>query len=447
MRATLWNPDGPSKADIFARRPLDERKRILASLKRSDLVALNYSFEFWARPKQLPPPGPFRYRLVLAGRRWGKSWAAAQWIRSKVERGETRRIVLAGVNYQEVEKVMVANIQKVFPPDRMPRYLRSNLELRFWPYTDDAPVADLRTSEKPDSFRGHEWDCGWVDELASFDHLEECWLLLNPAMSGRPPKGGNPQLMLTTTPKERKVLYDLLDNPLTVFTEGHSEENAPNLADGTLEAIKFLYSGTGLEDQELGGRLMGSEPGALFQAAWFANNRAPIPPKFKRKLVAVDTSGSGKDTACECGIVVLGLSEDGKTVYLLEDASLRASPETWALRMAKVYKEHNANEILYESNYGGELIPTMFKQMKLDARFKPVPAKGTKAERALPVSALVQGGKVKFVGTFKDFEMQCCTWTPKSRVSPDRLDAFVHGVMALFGPELPRGIIRIPGYA
>lgn len=261
-----------------------------------------------------------------------------------------------------------------------------------------------------------------------------------------PSEGGSPQLYFTTTPREKKVLWDLLENPLTVFTEAATTENVANLPKDTVKALNYIYQGTRLGEQELGGKLLGRDPGALFDRGWFNDNRSPAPRRFKRKIVAVDTSGSGKDTACECGIVVLGLSEDG-LAYVLEDASLRASPEEWARRMYKAYLDHGCDEILYESNYGGELIPTMFRQMGLKARFRPVAAKGTKAERAQPVSALTQRGRVKFTQVFKDLEMQCCTWTPRDRKSPDRMDAYVHGVAELFpSVVVPRGELRIPGF-
>ncbi|KYF87798.1 hypothetical protein BE20_24955 [Sorangium cellulosum] len=456
MKARSWNPEGESRASQLASMPAQERQRFLASLSPEELAALPHCWDFWARPRQLPPPSvdvsipdcpEWRYWVVFAGRRWGKSRTAAEWIRHRVETGNARRILLAGPNYQDVRKIQVGGLQAVFPTDRRPRYIQSNLELRFWPYTDDAPVADIRTSEKPDGFRGFEWDTGWVDEFASFYSIDDCWLLMNPALSGMTPKGGNPQAIFTTTPRNKKVLHDLLDDPRTVITQGSSRDNIKNLPPGTIEAIEFIYGDSDLAGQELHGQLLGNEPGALFRQEWFNANRASSPLRFKRKIVAVDTSGSGKETAAECGIVVLALSEDGQTAYMLGDYSLRATPEEWARRMYEVYQREGCNEILYESNYGGELIPTMFRQMKLNARFKPVPAKGTKAERAQPVSAMTQGGKIKFVGTFKEFEMQCCTWTPRDKRSPDRMDAYVHGVTELFPAiQVARGKLEIPGF-
>jgi len=47
----------------------------LDSLTPSELVSLPYDWPFWARGKQLPPPGNWRYWLIMAGRGFGKALA------------------------------------------------------------------------------------------------------------------------------------------------------------------------------------------------------------------------------------------------------------------------------------------------------------------------------------------------------------------------------------
>lgn len=448
-----WNPPGKSHADAFKERPAEEQRERLGVLSRRELLALEKAWGWWARPAQLPPPTreialpeseEWRYWIIFAGRMWGKSRTAAEWLRGKIERGEARSIVLAAPRYEDVERIMIANLYNVFPTGRKPKYNRDAHRLSFWPWTPDAPHADICTGEKPDGFRGPEWDCGWLDEFAAFTKLSEVWELLLPAMRAKPPKGGVPQIICTTTPRNKPVLHALLENPQAVLTLGASAENAHNVAGGVLEAVRFIYQDSDLAAQELGGQLLGNEPGALFRQEWFTAHRAPA-PRFKKKIVVVDTSGSGKDTACECGIVLLGLAEDG-TPYVLGDFSVRASPLEWAKRMYDVYLEHKADEIVYECHYGGQLVPSLFTLLKIRAKLVPHPAVGTKAERAQPVRALVQNGRVKFVGAFKQLEMQCCTWVPGDNESPDRMDAFVHGVTYLVPAiRVARGTIVVPG--
>jgi phage terminase large subunit-like protein len=459
VRCRVWNPPGQSLADEFRALPVEERRRRLERLTSRRALALKYEWSFWARPKQVAPPTiditlpdtpEWRYWLVFAGRMFGKSRLAAEQIRRWIEGGEKRCLVLAGPRYEDVERVQIANLEQVFPPDRRPRYNRDEHRLRFWPYTIGAPYADICSGERPDSFRGPEWDGGWLDEFAAFRYLDAVWDRLIPAMRAIPPGGGPPQLVCTTTPRNRPVLHALLDNPAAVLTQGASAENAHNVAGGVLEAVKFIYAGSEFADQELGGQLLGNEPGAMFRLEWFARNRVAAPTKrIQKKIVIVDTSGSSSSTANECGIMLLGLSEDEQTAYLLGDYSFAGGPEDWAKKAFEVYVQHKADALVYESNYGRELVATLFKYIGAKAvNLVPFPAVGTKAERAQPVRALMQQGRVKLVGSFPKFEMQATTWTPAdpARRSPDRMDTFVHGVTYLFpAVQVARGAVLIPG--
>lgn len=449
MTCRLWNPTGVSYADAFKALPAPEKASRWASLTKTQRLRLAFDWSWWARPKQVAPlvvpDAPWRYWAVFAGRMFGKTRLAAEWIRGKVERGEARKILLAAPRYQDVEKVMIPALQRAFPASQRPKYVANKLRVTFYPYTADAPYADVCTGEKPDGFRGNEWDCGWIDEFAAIEKLDEVWQLLLPAMRAIPPKGGVPQLVLTTTPRNKQVLHDLLADPAAVLTQGASAENEHNVAGGVLDAVRFVYGGSDLAAQELDGQLLGNEPGAMFRMEWFNANRAARPERLKRLIIMVDTSGSGSDTACECGILLLGLSEDGQTVYVLADYSLRASPADWAKVVMQAAADHHAI-VHYEANYGGQLVPDLFKLLGFKAPLRPYYARGTKAERAQPTAALTQNRRVKMVGTFPKLEMQCCTWVPGDRKSPDRLDALADGVSELIPAiHVTRGIIQIPG--
>jgi len=457
MQCRIWNPAGCSQADAIKALPVEARRRAFEGLTPRKAHALLYEWGFWARPKQLAPPTlditlpdtpAWRYWLVYAGRMFGKTRLAAEWIRRRIERGEVRQGVLAGPRYQDVERVQIGALMAVFPPAQRPRYNRDQHRITFWPWTDDAPYMDICSGEIPDSFRGPEWDFGWLDEFAAFRRLDEVWERLIPAMRAIPLDGSPPQLCCTTTPRNRRVLHALLEDPTAVLTQGSSAENAHNVAGGVLEAVRFIYGDSEFADQELGGKLLGAEPGAMFRQEQFTANRVSAVPRLRKKIVVIDTSGSSADNANEAGIILLGLSEDEQTAYILGDYSLRGPPDEWALKAFQVYREHGASEILYEKHYGGELVPTIFKLLKLQAKFVALAAVGSKSERAQPVRALMQSGHVKSVGVHRELELQCCTWTPADPPtrSPDRMDAMVHGVTYLFPViKVARGTIKIAG--
>jgi len=63
------------RAEDLARLSEAERKELLAGLSIKEKAALFYSWEFWAREKQLPPPGDWFIWLLLSGRGFGKALA------------------------------------------------------------------------------------------------------------------------------------------------------------------------------------------------------------------------------------------------------------------------------------------------------------------------------------------------------------------------------------
>src|SRR5262245_37542321 len=55
-----------------------------------------------ARPGQRPPAGDWRTWLLLMGRGAGKTRAAAEWVRHRVEAGLARRFALVGATAADV---------------------------------------------------------------------------------------------------------------------------------------------------------------------------------------------------------------------------------------------------------------------------------------------------------------------------------------------------------
>jgi phage terminase large subunit-like protein len=51
--------------------------------------------------------------------------------------------------------------------------------------------------------------------------------------------------------------------------------------------------------------------------------------------------------------------------------------------------------------------------------------------RAEPIGGLIQAGLVHFVGYHRKLEEELVSWIPNVKISPNRLDALVHGVTEL----------------
>lgn len=157
---------------------------------------------------------------------------------------------------------------------------------------------------------------------------------------------------------------------------------------------------------------------------------------FKRVVVAVDPSGCSGDEdtrSDEIGILVCGLGYDG-IGYVLEDLSGHYSPEGWGRVAVQAYDNWQADLIVAEQNYGGDMVRSTVQAHRKNVPFKKVTASRGKAVRAEPVSLLYHAGKIKHVGSFVDLETQMMSFSSagyQGERSPDRADAMVWGFTEL----------------
>lgn len=86
----------------------EQRRTILAGLTPEQLHQLAYSWQFWARPAQLPPEGRgWRCWVLQGGRGAGKTKTASETIRADVEAGRRRSIGAMGMTADTVRRDMV----------------------------------------------------------------------------------------------------------------------------------------------------------------------------------------------------------------------------------------------------------------------------------------------------------------------------------------------------
>lgn len=173
-------------------------------------------------------------------------------------------------------------------------------------------------------------------------------------------------------------------------------------------------------------------------------------PDLRRIVVAVDPSGTrGDGGGDDIGIVVAGIGFDGHG-YILEDATCQMSPEGWGRRAVERYGHYNADRIVGERNYGGDMVRFTVATADKKAAFKEVVASRGKAVRAEPISALYEQGRVHHVGTFSDLEDQLCNFTASGYIgegSPDRADALVWALTELMlSPEKPKPRVGTYGH-
>lgn len=326
-----------------------------------------------------------------------------------------------------------SGILATHPKDFRPLYEKTNRKIT-WP---NGAVAYLYNATEPDQLRGPQHDCGWADELAKFRYMQETWDQLQFGMR----LGSHPRIMVTTTPRPLPLIKKLVVDPDTYVTRGATFDNAPNLARPFLKQIEDRYGGTRLGRQELDGEILSDIPGALWRREDIDLGRmAEVPNDLERVIVAVDPAASSHEGSDENGIVVVGLGRDKDGYargYILEDGSLRGSPEEWASKAVHLYRKWSADRIVAEKNNGGDMVSSVIKAQDRSVPIKLVHASRGKIIRAEPISALYEQHRVHHVGRFDLLEDQMCMFSidnlrDANTGSPDRVDALVWGLTEIF---------------
>lgn len=281
------------------------------------------------------------------------------------------------------------------------------------------------SGDEPERLRGPQHGAAWVDEFCSFRYPHALDML---DMGLR--LGDHPKKVITTTPKPTRALKQLLAQPNTVITNGSTYDNKQNLPKIFIEQILDKYEGTRLGRQELYAELLSEAEDALWTRDLLDDTRVKEHPELAKIIVAVDPSVTANKNSDECGIVVIGRAEH---CYVLEDCSIKTSPEKWARRVINKCVQYQTNHVVAEVNNGGDLVKTVLHNIDKSIRVHDVHASRGKYVRAEPVAALYEQNRVHHVGYFETLEEQMCTYSPiDSDFSPDRMDALVWGITHLF---------------
>jgi predicted phage terminase large subunit-like protein len=408
--------------------PETKRKQVLAGLTEEKAQELLHTWEFWARPNQLPPPGDWRTWLILAGRGFGKTRTGAEWVRAQIENGKCKRIALIAPTAADAREVMVegeSGLMNICPPNNRPLYEPSKRRLT-WP---NGAIATTYSADEPERLRGPQHDAGWLDELASWRRPETFDMFLFGLRLGP-----DPRAVVTTTPKPIKILKELLKDKTTHVTKGSTYDNRANLAPTFFEKVVGKYEGTRLGRQELLAELLEDTPGALWNTVMLEKTRVTQYPELSRVVIGVDPSISNNEGSAETGIIGVGLGDFDRVPYVLEDASLQGSPHEWATAVIATFNKFKADRIVVEVNNGGDMCESVIRMTKggENLPITKVHASRGKYTRAEPIAALYEQGRAHHVGYFPELESQMTTYVP-GETSPDRMDALVWACTALIG--------------
>ncbi|HEY3485649.1 MAG TPA: terminase family protein, partial [Ilumatobacteraceae bacterium] len=384
-----------------------------------------------ARGDQWPPPDPnWLVWFLSGGRGSGKTRTGSEYTRKMSERvGRMALIAPTGADVRDTMIEGESGLLKVASLAGISlKYEPSKRRLTF----PNGCIATTFSAEEPDRLRGPQHGYAWLDEPAHMPLIDEVWSNLMFGLR----LGDRPQVTLTTTPLPTKWVKERAKDPMTRLVRVSTRANMHNLAAAYQEVVIKRYEGTRLGKQELDGMILQDVEGALWNGDILHRADDIDPETMDRIIIAIDPAGSANRRSDETGIVVAGIRGDNG--YVFEDASGKYSPNGWAERALKLYEKYNADAIIAEKNYGGDMVRTVIERAvpksMLPPRIIVTTAMKSKRLRAEPVVALYEQTRVFHTGNLADLEDEMLTWVPGQGDSPNRVDATVWALTELMKP-------------
>jgi phage terminase large subunit-like protein len=224
------------------------------------------------------------------------------------------------------------------------------------------------------------------------------------------------------------------------ITTGSTYDNAEHLSADFLRKVRQLYEGTRLGRQELQGAMILDPLNALFKDNWLIHHDVPE-ELIEQVTVGVDPSGGGD----EVGIMACALLNDGRFA-VLADRTTAGSPAQWGEAVVKCHDDFDADDVVVEINFGGDMATEVVKQAaervhqrgERDSnmiRIREVSASRGKAMQAEPISLLYEKQRVLHRRGLDQLEAEMMAfsreWDRAVDGSPNRLDAMVWGLTRL----------------
>ncbi len=309
------------------------------------------------RPQQAPQ-GDWRTWLLIGGRGSGKTRAGSEWVHAvaSASKHSDLRIALVAETLGDAREVMIDGISGIC---RIARHHRPSFEVSrrrlIWP---NGAMAQVFSSEDPESLRGPQFHMAWADELGKWKYPQETWDMLQFGLR----LGEAPRQLVTTTPRPIPLLKALLSDPSSRVARMPTAMNAGNLSPGFLKAMQERYGGTRLGRQEIGGELIDEREGALWKRADLEAIVDAAHEPLARIVVAVDPPAGVGENSC-CGIVVAGLGISGRLAVLADCSVESETPAGWARAVVAAFRRHEADRVVAEINQGGEMVRAMLQSI------------------------------------------------------------------------------------
>ena len=275
-----------------------------------------------AHKYQVPPPLEMDYTvwMMLAGRGAGKTRSAAEalwwwaWITPN-----SRCLVLAPTS-NDVKFTCFegqSGLLAVIPKELVVDYNKQDHQIKL----SNGSIIRGISADAYERLRGPQWNYAWCDELAAFQYLGagEAWDMMMMGLR----LGDQPRVIVTTTPKPKDLIIDLIgrEGADVVIDRASTYANRANLAESFSRQLE-QYKGTKLYQQEVLGEIVDLEDGKVVSRDMFKMWPAGRPfPKFEYIIQSYDCAYTDKEYNDPTAMTTWGVfkPDDGPMSVLLID--------------------------------------------------------------------------------------------------------------------------------
>ena len=397
----------------------EQREAYIMQLDPDELqLLLDEDWSVMGRPEQFLPDGDDWFAwLIRAGRGWGKTLTGSEGTKDLIERltplipdGKVRW-ALGAPRHADIVNTMLegeTGLSSVLPPSLL---IRGSWEASI----TRGAVPELKLSTGaiiqgysatvPQGPRGPQFHGAWLDEPGSYADahkgLDDDTFVSNLLFGLRLPP--SPKLIITGTPKNNRLIKQLIALDGVIETVGRTADNIHNLADAFKRNIVARYAGTRLGRQELDAELL-EGMGVMFQRGWFKLvPRAPWPDDTVTRtvrywdLASGEESDTNADPDWTAGARVT--FDPQRRLYLIEDITrFRHSPGTRELSIGSVARADRLPALWIEKepgNAGKAQLHYLGREMdQYGVTVKGDPVSGPKAVRWELLSGPAEQGRV-----------------------------------------------------
>ena len=383
-------------------------------------------------------PDNVKYIIVTKGRRFGATRGAAhafiEWAL------EGKHLLWGDTIHSNIDRYFERYFipaLKLLPNNIVWNYQKKEKKLNIGPFDG---YIDFRSADRPENWEGFGYDVIFLNEAGII--LKNKYLYANSVL---PMLLDNERsrLIAIGVPKG-KILKDKAEHPFyTLYKtaksgapgyklfEYSSYDNPLLSKDEIAELEKEINRmSPGMVEQEIYGHFVDNVAGTLWSAEYF--KYVSEVKGLRRIVIGVDPSGSASGD--EVGIVAAGIDERG-FLFVLSDLSGHYTPLQWGNIVVNLYRQLQADVVVVEKNFGGDMVKSNIHTIDRAVRLKEVFASRAKQIRAEPVVALYEQGNVFHKSGLLNLENEMLSWVPGLGASPNRIDALVWAVTELMSKK------------